>query len=301
MADLQITKTDGVTSYVPGQRLVYTITVTNAGPSFVTGAVVTDVFDASIITSAAWTATITQGQGDLYGQVRGTGSLNQTIDLGPGGTVVYTVTAMTSSAATGTLVNTAEVAAPAGTTDPNPANNSSTDVDSLTNPAKLTVVKTVRDLNGGVLVAGDTLRYTIVVSNPATPLPAEAATNLILTDAIPTNTTYRPGTLRITAGANAGAKTDAVDRDQAEFLGSAVQFQLGAGAGAGTGVPVGGTLAAGQSTTVTFDVTVNAGTPLGSAITNTATATATASVTGVPLQASDSVGISLGRALISRS
>jgi uncharacterized repeat protein (TIGR01451 family) len=108
VADLQITKTDGVTSYVPGQQLVYTITVTNAGPSFVTGAVVTDVFDSSIITSATWTATITQGQADLYGQVRGTGSLNQTIDLGPGGTVVYTVTAMTSSAATGTLVNTAD-------------------------------------------------------------------------------------------------------------------------------------------------------------------------------------------------
>ena len=293
VADLQITKTDGVTSYVPGQRLVYTITVTNTGPSFVTGAVVADVFDSSIITSATWTATITQGQADLHGQVRGTGSLNQTIDLGPSGTVVYTVTAMTTSAATAILVNTATVTAPAGTTDPNPANNSSTDVDTVTQPAKLTVVKTVRDLNGGVLVSGDTLRYTIVVSNPATPLPAEAATNLILADAIPANTTYKPGTLRITAGANAGTKTDAVDRDQAEFLGSAVQFQLGAGAGAGTGTPVGGTLSAGQSTTVTFDVRVNAGTPLGSAIINTATATATASVTGVPLQATDSVGISL--------
>jgi uncharacterized repeat protein (TIGR01451 family) len=293
VADLQITKTDGVTSYVPGQQLTYTITVTNAGPSFVTGAVVADVFDSSIITSATWTAAITQGQADLYGQVRGTGSLNQTIDLGPSGVVVYTVTAMTSSAATATLVNTATVTAPAGTTDPTPANNSSTDVDTVTNPAKLTVVKTVRDLNGGVLVSGDTLRYTIVVSNPATPLPAEAATNVILTDAIPANTTYKPGTLRVSAGANAGAKTDAVDRDQAEFLGSAVQFQLGAGAGAGTGAPVGGTLSAGQSTTVTFDVRVNAGTPLGSAIINTATATATASITGVPLQASDSVGISM--------
>jgi len=293
VADLQVTKTDGVTSYVPGQQLVYTITVTNNGPSFVTGAVLTDVLDPSIITSASWVANITQGQVDLYGQVRGTGSLNQTMDLGPGGTVVYTVTAMTTSAATATLVNTATITAPAGTTDPNPANNSSTDVDSLTHPADLTVVKTVRDLNGGVLVAGDTLRYTIVVSNPATPLPAEAATNLILTDAIPANTTYKPGTLRITAGANSGAKTDAVDRDQAEFTGSAVQFQLGAGAGAGTGTPVGGTLSPGQSTTVTFDVMVNAGTPLGSAIINTATATATASVTGVPLQASDSVGISM--------
>jgi uncharacterized repeat protein (TIGR01451 family)/fimbrial isopeptide formation D2 family protein len=295
VADLQILKTDGVTSYVPGQQLVYTITVTNAGPSFVTGAVVADLLDASIITSASWVARITQGQVDLRGQVRGTGSLNQTIDIGPSGVVVYTVTAMTTSAATATLVNTATVTAPAGTTDPTPANNSSTDVDTVTNPAKLTVVKTVRDVNGGVLVAGDTLRYTIVVSNPATPLPAEAATNVILSDAIPANTTYNRGTLRITAGANAGRKTDAIDRDQGEYSSffNTVYFQLGAGAGAGTGVPVGGTLAAGQSTTVTFDVTVNAGTPLGSAIINTALATATASVTAVPLQAEDTVGISM--------
>ena len=294
VADLQIVKTDGVTSYVPGQQLVYTITVTNAGPSFVTGAVVADVFDSSIITSATWTATITQGQADLRGQVRGTGSLNQTIDLGPGGTVVYTVTAITSSAATGLLVNTATVAAPDGTTDPNPANNTSTDVDTILFPASLTVVKSVSDLSAGLLVAGDTLRYTIVVSNVAATLPAESAANVILNDLIPANTTYKPGTLRITVGANAGAKTDAVDADQAEFIvggNGAVRFQLGTGAGAGTGTPVGGTLSANQSTTVTFDVTLNAGAPSGITITNTATATATGATSGVALLSSGSVGI----------
>ncbi|RLS30869.1 MAG: DUF11 domain-containing protein [Planctomycetota bacterium] len=292
VADLQIVKTDGVTSYVPGQQLVYTITVTNAGPSFVTGAVVADVFDSSIITSATWIATITQGQADLRGQVRGTGSLNQTIDLGPGGTVVYTVTAITSSAATGLLVNTATVAAPDGTTDPNPANNTSTDVDTILFPASLTVVKSVSDLSAGLLVAGDTLRYTIVVSNLAATLPAESAANVILNDLIPANTTYKPGTLRITVGANAGAKTDAVDADQAEFIvgsNGAVRFQLGTGAGAGTGTPIGGTLSANQSTTVTFDVTLNAGTPSGITITNTATATGATS--GVALLSSGSVGI----------
>lgn len=294
VADLQIVKTDGVTSYVPGQQLVYTITVTNAGPSFVTGAVVADVFDSSIIISATWIATITQGQADLRGQVRGTGSLNQTIDLGPGGTVVYTVTAITSSAATGLLVNTATVAAPDGTTDPNPANNTSTDVDTILFPTSLTVVKSVSDLSAGLLVAGDTLRYTIVVSNLATTLPAESAANVILNDLIPANTTYKPGTLRITVGANAGAKTDAVDTDQAEFIvggNGAVRFQLGTGAGAGTGTPVGGTLSANQSTTVTFDVTLNAGTPSGITITNTATATATGATSGVALLSSGSVGI----------
>ena len=36
------------------------------------------------------------------------------------------------AAATGTLVNTATVAAPGGVTDPNPGNNSATDTDTIT-------------------------------------------------------------------------------------------------------------------------------------------------------------------------
>ena len=292
VADLQIVKTDGVGSYVPGQQLVYTITVTNAGPSFVTDATVEDAFDASIITSVAWTAVFT-GAGST-GVASGSGDIAEAIRLAVGGTAVYTVTAITSSAATGLLVNTATVAAPDGTTDPNSANNTSTDVDTILFPARLTVVKSVSDLSAGLLVAGDTLRYTIVVSNLATTLPAESAANVILNDLIPANTTYKPGTLRITVGANAGAKTDAVDADQAEFIvggNGAVRFQLGTGAGAGTGTPVGGTLSANQSTTVTFDVTLNAGTPSGITITNTATATATGATSGVALLSSGSVGI----------
>ena len=57
----------------------------------------------------------------------------------------------------------------------------------------------------------------IGVRGLATPLPAEAATNLVLTDAIPANTTYKPGTLRVSAGANAGAKTDAATPGEQTF------------------------------------------------------------------------------------
>src|SRR5262249_50101294 len=41
-ADLQITKTDNVTTVTPGQTVTYTITITNAGPNAVTGAAFTD-------------------------------------------------------------------------------------------------------------------------------------------------------------------------------------------------------------------------------------------------------------------
>jgi uncharacterized repeat protein (TIGR01451 family) len=118
---------------------------------------------------------------------------------------------------------------------------------------KVTVQKSVTDLNGGEVIAGDQLRYTVTVSNAGNAL--DAAANVILQDVIPANTTYQPGTLVITAGANAGPKTDASGDDQAEFdsIGNQVQFQLGTGATAFQG----GTLAAGATTTMTFDVTVN--------------------------------------------
>ncbi|MFN9956013.1 MAG: hypothetical protein ACK55I_23200, partial [bacterium] len=112
------------------------------------------------------------------------------------------------------------------------------------------------------------LRYTITVSNAATAL--DAAVNVLLTDAIPEFTTYRPGSLVITSGANAGAKTDAADGDQAEYLviDNAVRFQLGSGA-AGFGTP-GGRLAPGATTTVTFEVIVDAVIPGSTLIVNVA-------------------------------
>jgi uncharacterized repeat protein (TIGR01451 family)/fimbrial isopeptide formation D2 family protein len=292
VCDLAIVKTDGKSTYVPGAPVVYTITVTNSGPSFAEGAKVTDTLDPAIITSAAWTAVFT-GDG-AAGTASGTGSISQFINLPVGGTAVYTVTAQTSATATGTLVNKAAVAPPTGSTDPDPLDNESADVNTLLPPAKLVVTKSVRDLNGGFLVAGDILRYTITVANnPGVVGNTENALDVILNDAIPANTTYKPGTLKVTGGANAGAKTDAVDADQGEFISgsNAVRFQLGTGAGAGTGTPVGGRLSGGQSTTVTFDVTVNAGIPLSTLITNTATATGTGQVSGSPLQGQGSVGI----------
>ena len=45
-ADLSISKTDGKPSVVPGTDNTYTITVTNNGPSTVTGAQVSDVLPA---------------------------------------------------------------------------------------------------------------------------------------------------------------------------------------------------------------------------------------------------------------
>src|SRR5207249_471471 len=80
-ADLQITKTDGATTYTPGGATTYTIVVTNAGPSFVTGATVADTLPAAI-SSDTWTATYT-GTGST-GLATGSGAISTNVNLAVG-------------------------------------------------------------------------------------------------------------------------------------------------------------------------------------------------------------------------
>ena len=58
--DFSITKTDGETTAVPGQSLTYIIVATNAGPSNVTGATITDTFPAEL-TGVTWTCSASVG------------------------------------------------------------------------------------------------------------------------------------------------------------------------------------------------------------------------------------------------
>jgi hypothetical protein len=61
----------------------------------------------------------------------GSGNINDPVNLPSGGSVTYTAVCTVSPLAAGTISNTATVTAPAGVTDPNPANNSSTDSDAV--------------------------------------------------------------------------------------------------------------------------------------------------------------------------
>ncbi len=128
------------------------------------------------------------------------------------------------------------------------------------------VIKSVTNLNrnDGTALPGDILEYTIVTGNTG----QDGATNMVLTDPIPSNVTYVPNSLQVSAGANSGAKTDAAADDQAEFNSGTNQivFRLGTGA---TGAS-GGTLAPAASTTIKFRVQVVAS-PSTSIISNQAT------------------------------
>jgi len=155
-ADLSITKTDGVITAVPGGSVTYTITASNVGPDPAT-ATVSDTFPA--ILTANWTAV---GAGGGTVAASGSGNINEAVTLPVGGSVTFTVSATIAPSATGTLSNTATVSIGAGTSDPNPANNSATDTDTLTPQSDLSITKT-----DGVSTAtpGGSVTYTITVSN----------------------------------------------------------------------------------------------------------------------------------------
>lgn len=121
--DLQITKSDGVTTYTPGGSLTYTVLVSNPGTFTVSGAVVTDLLPVQV-TAASWSCLPGTGATCTPG---GTGNINDVISLPPGLQVTYTITASISPYAAGTLSNTASVAAPAGFVDTAPGNNSASD------------------------------------------------------------------------------------------------------------------------------------------------------------------------------
>jgi len=166
-ANLGITKTDGVTSAIPGGSVTYTITASNAGPSDAPGSTVADTFPASL--TCTWTCA---GAGGGTCTASGSGNIADTVNLPAGGSTTYTASCTISAAASGTLSNTATVAAPGGVTDPTPGNNSATDTDTLSASADLAITKT-----DGVTSAtpGGSVTYTITASN-AGPSNATGAT-----------------------------------------------------------------------------------------------------------------------------
>ena len=179
VADLSITKTDNQTLAIPGAPLTYTITVQNAGPSDVAGAPVSDTFPPPL-TGASWSCTATPG--GSCGAASGTGAIATTVDLPAGGAATFTATATVQSDATGTVTNTASVQAPEGTVDPDPTNDDATDSSDLTASANLGVMKT----GPASVLPGQTVSYTIVVSNPG----PSAASDVLLTDPTPPGLTF---------------------------------------------------------------------------------------------------------------
>ncbi len=93
--------------------------------------------------------------------------------------------------------------------------------------------KTASDLNGGSLLPGDSMRYQINYANSGN----DSSTNTIITDNLPSGTTYMPGSIKI----NGVLKTDAPGDDEAEYdlVTNKILFRIGVGASAAAGGKIG--------------------------------------------------------------
>lgn len=113
-ADLGVSKSDGGAKAVPGQPLTYTVAAFNRGPQSVTGAVVRDLFPASL-QEVVWTCVATPGSACTP---NGSGNIIDTVNLLSGGTVIYTATGRVAAGILGILENTATITLPVGMPDP---------------------------------------------------------------------------------------------------------------------------------------------------------------------------------------
>jgi uncharacterized repeat protein (TIGR01451 family) len=219
LADLSITKTNGATSVTAGGTTTYTVTVTNSGPSSVTGATLTDGA-ATGLTKTAVACAATPGAcvtPPTVAQLEsGTFALPA---LSNGATYRITVTANVT-ATSGSVSNVATIAAPSGATDPTPGNNSATDTD--------TVISLFDPPSGQKVVnaAGlPELEWRMVWINSAN----TSAINVRITDPIPAGTTYVAGSVVCTPMGTSTTQTCTFDS-----VGSRVFWQgtIGPDAGA---------------------------------------------------------------------
>ena len=158
-ADLSISKSDAAVTETPGTPVTYTIVASNNGALGIGNAVVVDSFPPELA-SISWTCGATAGS---TCPASGSGTLNALVNLAPGGTATFTVTATINPAATGTLSNTATVDVPAGTSDPDPANNLATDTDTL-----LVVTSLATSASGGIALGGQ-VHDTATLGNGSSP------------------------------------------------------------------------------------------------------------------------------------
>ncbi|WP_299620499.1 autotransporter domain-containing protein [uncultured Tateyamaria sp.] len=163
-ADLSVTKSDGVTSAAAGETVTYTIVASNAGPSPDPAAALTDTFASGL----TCTYTSVAAGGATGNTAAGSGDLSETLSLPVDASVTYTASCLIGTTETGTLSNTATIAA--SIADPDTANNTATDND--------TVLQQVADLNVTLadtpdpVNAASNISYSVDVTNDG---PSQAA------------------------------------------------------------------------------------------------------------------------------
>lgn len=229
-ADISVDKVVDNPAANSGDPIVYTITLTNNGPSDATNVEVTDDLPAGIVYSGYST---TSGAG-VYNNISGTWHAGPIAD---GSSAVLSIFANVTGGLTEstTFYNTA-IFTGADQADPVTMNNSDlATVVALS--TDLEVFKTVDNASPGV---GDTINYLVTVVNNG---PTNA-TNIVVSDQLPTGVSY------VSYSSSQGSYAITGNADT-KFM-----WQVGA-------------IASNQSAVITFSATVDTGTS-GSTITNVA-------------------------------
>jgi uncharacterized repeat protein (TIGR01451 family) len=126
-ADAGVTIFDRTDHVFPGDALQYTVLVDNRGDADIVGESVTSAL-SSQLTDISWTCV---GFGGAQCVAGGSGDIEDLADLPVGTSVEYTIHAILPLDATGELTNTATVTPPPGYFDPNPLDNSASDIDTI--------------------------------------------------------------------------------------------------------------------------------------------------------------------------
>jgi uncharacterized repeat protein (TIGR01451 family) len=173
MVNLAVTKTaTPAATYLPGESLNYTITVTNNGASAADGISVTDTVPATVAV-ANWSCSTSGAGNDCDTAAAGTGATGTgntinlaSVSLVSGGSLTIAVTGTAQLSATGDIVNTATATPPAGATCTTPpCARSSTVTNTDSGAPQLTIVKTATPASFAV---GQPATYSLAVSNTGT-------------------------------------------------------------------------------------------------------------------------------------
>jgi uncharacterized repeat protein (TIGR01451 family)/gliding motility-associated-like protein len=262
-----------------GSSITYTVEVGNAGPSDALNAHVQDAIPASIL-NTAWTSVV-QGTASISAGATGTGNTLDAIaniPAGSGNKIIFTITGKANPAFNGSISNTASVTA----TEPNSPSPTST----VNTIASRTPVLSIIKSGPSSINAGETITYTVIVSNNS----ASDALNLAISDLVPATVSGVSWTASTTGNAQI----------------------IGALTGNGNTINLNGNVASGSGNQITIVVTGKVAAGFSGSLTNTATvtpaeagtgpasATATTNVTRIPvlaIQKNGPAALSAGQAI----
>ena len=135
---------------------------------------------------------------------------------------------------------------------------------------KFAARKSVVDLDGDVVRAGDELEYTLVLTNDVTVDNGDASTGTVITDVLPAGAAYIPGSLKV------DGQSVPDSGGVATFADSSLTLRVGQGASASTG----GRLAIGASVIVTYRMRVASDARAGTVLANDFRVAGTAATSG---------------------